>query len=1257
MELLLHENVKETHVDFGADEDISVIFTKKNRRVSFAETQTVHVIPRHYDVETPPIPNVDPPPSNSKSATGVLSSVQRSVGPGVPVAERHDLPLNEHAFETSQHSMDMDTGHGSLEDTHLEAYHNSFDEAEDDSGCFVHLGHISRIDGDDDDDSIVNEVFNGDMTMDAVTFSRNLSQFLKSGTTFDLPMADMPGKAVKILNDSDTRSEDDSMILTRTGRPHWALNNPQDVSTHADDQQSDMSLAPDSERIRVKKKVNFFVDNKVPFTNAKEQSSPGYSGKSMHPSNNGKENLAPHNSQEGYHRNSPGGIESLHSDLDVSMSIGNTTDISVQSLPRHSDILKSIDGNSQTSLTSRRRSDTMMQDTSFSAGDINSITIPVRNLKDILLDHTDYTMTQKCNVDDLLKSNLSVAHSWSSNGLEPVSCSRRNCVDFHVSDVDSHHVSPNKRENSVDSHHISNVDGDHVLDGDSFHVSPNKRENVVGSMHYDDTRRACKEFGVVNDIDKLHLVDKIQNKSSVKASQQFKLEDDSNTFQVAEHRQNISSNEGGLTPVRNSYLKYFHTASLACASSKTSNEDLVASSHSFKQQIVGYPQENPHARPQTDKHAEQKCSGNSETLVRTMSQSSSFQNRAISVMFNDNEPEEISGIKKHNSDRKSSVMKKHDKQVQAACHESKSDPVEPNEPSKGTQSLQSAPQLPKVEQKNHSKRVGVLNGKVHMALEESKSFQETPKSADDQGVHYLPMKGEEPSVEKIKSVSSREVPLSGRTVGSFLLNGTVKSLRSFEDVLDCIKVNSQILDEKVGDENIVPIPQFKLQTLYDYLHFSCSVQPQMDWLNENIKELEVKLQNAMERNKEYKSCSVPVQLQKLPEESFNCFKRKFASKRSLAEKGWIIWKIKAQKKILSWLQESKDNLMKEIGAAKMKGQQVLQLKDMYAQIVSEMDLDDPSFALSETLATFTTSHKRARFRMLHKEKDPNFVSQSIKLENLHHHYQEACNELNELKMRKNDLVSRIQVIASIHNWTIQTDEDKDMFKNSLTASIGKLSFRNSLLQRQQLLRMTLRTEAEKPVINFSLGGMYFESLENDKTFVQALLTRRLCADAIEEEYPCMEAPLFFEYLCDDLHGKTLVKLWQLDGAVQRSSNLLGSWMDVLTEVKFCRRNFGIACKFHVLAGKLFLRISYLQTGGGSMITVEIDMTFLKGVSYPFDRKPADVQVQTFGSWTKGRKLTRGDILSRIEKVPRGFGRLARICNCIEAVLTSSMHQG
>ena len=76
--------------------------------------------------------------------------------------------------------------------------------------------------------------------MDATTFTKNLSEVLKSGTTFDSGFWSKISPQ-KDCNESASESVDDSMALTRQGSLHRNMVQ-NDVSFHADDIDSDMSI-------------------------------------------------------------------------------------------------------------------------------------------------------------------------------------------------------------------------------------------------------------------------------------------------------------------------------------------------------------------------------------------------------------------------------------------------------------------------------------------------------------------------------------------------------------------------------------------------------------------------------------------------------------------------------------------------------------------------------------------------------------------------------------------------------------------------------------------------------------------------------------------------------------------------------------------------------------------------------------------------------------------------------------------------------
>ncbi|MCO5582839.1 hypothetical protein L7F22_036739 [Adiantum nelumboides] len=436
MEVLVYEDTKEVEANFVLEDDLSAVIVKKKRRVSFAQTQTIHVIPRHNDIETPPLLNSGPLPSNANtfSPASRFSAEPQSANPTVSTAA-HDHPLHDDSLDSSHFTSDMDTGHGSWADDDSSARRDCADGLEYESGCFVHLRHISHSES---DDSIVNEVFHDDMTMDATTFSRNLSHFLKFGTTCDLQEANHSGEVAKLVKDCDAQSEEESMTLTKTGAPHQALINPQDVSIHGDNDKSDMSLATGSDRVRPKKRGSLSRDHNLSLSNAAKHSLEGLIGKSTNSSNKEKEKFSPHNIS------SPILILNPQYDSEISRSLSNTMDISLpQSLPRQSAVLAKIDGNSQTPPMSRRPAGVGQAE----CDSYPSLNAP-RFLEDILhrLKNTSYIKVGEAE-EDYMVQPLPIKLQTLSDYLE-FSCNTQPQVSMLIAKVNQHVQTKRPRPNA-----------------------------------------------------------------------------------------------------------------------------------------------------------------------------------------------------------------------------------------------------------------------------------------------------------------------------------------------------------------------------------------------------------------------------------------------------------------------------------------------------------------------------------------------------------------------------------------------------------------------------------------------------------------------------------------------------------------------------------------------------------------------------------------------------------------------------------------
>ncbi|MCO5592491.1 hypothetical protein L7F22_046494 [Adiantum nelumboides] len=930
MEALLYEDTKEVEANIALEDDLSAVIVKKKRRVSFAQTQTIHVIPRHDDIETPPLLNSDTLPSNANtfSPASRFSAESQSVNPRVSTSP-HDHPLHDESLDFSHFTSDMDTGHGSWADDDSSALHDSADGLEDESGCFVHLRHISHLES---DDSIVNEVLLDDMTMDATTFSRNLSHFLKFGTTCDLQEASHPGEVAKLMKDCDALSEEESMALTKTGAPHQGLINPQDVSIHGDDDKSDMSLATGSDRVRPKKRGNL--------SNAAKHSLEGFIGKSIDSSNKEKENFAPHNIQEGLSFSSPKLILNPQYDSELSRLLSNTMDISLpQSLPRKSAVLAKIDGNSQTPPISRRRSDITLQDASFSASDPN-FTLPVRNLKDLLLDHTDYTITRKfCRDGEISNSKILSSHNLQSNGTGTESCSNYEHVNSQGSDLGGLHSLLDNREVVVDNWQNTNIE---------------KGDQELAILN-----------DVLNDVDRVELTDSRQNQSKEKVAVRSMLVS------------NLSS---------------FHMTYAESHTEKKMTEDAATSVQGLKQLSTGL-QQDPNARSPGQNYAKQLYDGSEENLIRDYA-NQLYDGSEVNLIRESSQisllpAKEISFLS-NNSLHTSTVLAE---QSSSKNCESKRELTEVNKPVKGQELLDSSLQPLLAEPRSQNKRLRMLDDKTRIFLEESKTkaSQISRDNVFEDRTPHQPLsiaKGD--LSEKSRSATKSRMPAGVGPAECNSFHPSLRAPRFLEDILHRLKNTSYIKVNEAEEEYMVQPPPIKLQTLSDYLEFSCNTQPQVDWLNEHIQELEVKLLNAKKRKTEVMSCNASAQFQKLSVEPFYASRSKFASMHSLAKKGWILWKLDAQRQVLLLLQESKENLMKEVEDVKIIGQQVMDLKESYSQLAPKVEFDK---ARCEAIYTFAAAEGADQVFALHQvlnqgeEKARGSFSQSMDLKDRHHLYQ------------------------------------------------------------------------------------------------------------------------------------------------------------------------------------------------------------------------------------------------------------------------------
>ncbi|MCO5570258.1 hypothetical protein L7F22_023977 [Adiantum nelumboides] len=201
-----------------------------------------------------------------------------------------------------------------------------------------------------------------------------------------------------------------------------------------------------------------------------------------------------------------------------------------------------------------------------------------------------------------------------------------------------------------------------------------------------------------------------------------------------------------------------------------------------------------------------------------------------------------------------------------------------------------------------------------------------------------------------------------------------------------------------------------------------------------------------------------------------------------------------------------------------------------------------------------------------------------------------------------------------------------------------------------VMQLKIERHGTKSVIDLSLRGMYLQSFqfEGDNPLAQVQIVKSLHSEAIEMAFPCMEAPLFFQCFSSD-HCRVPMERQHVYHIIHRSNYLCGCWVDVLNEIKFCRRNFEITCKFQIMNGEPSLSVMFLQCQRGVRVSLMFDMASVHGGCYPFDKKPADVQIQTYGL-PASDIITCNDIVSRIRRIQYGFGRLSQICSCVEKII-------
>lgn len=1131
MEVVLIEETKEMEAStafVAAEDDGSSIVVKKkrSRRVSFAQTQTVHFIPRNEDIETPPLDSdalskiPTPPPPTARSAMARVSAAEPDL--------RADL--NENTADFSQFSCDMDTGHGSWADEDTTTRRHSLDGMEDDSGCFVHLQHISRI---EDEDSIVNDVLNDDITMDATTFTKNLSQFLKLGTTFDSQGTGLLGKisSQKAFNDSDSRTEDDSMALTKPGAPHWALLDPNAVSVHTDDDQSDMSLATRTDKVRWKERGNTLPEkicSRILSSTAEECLSPGEASdaRSIQPLAEQKENLPPQKLRDGLPFKAQTWTRDPYCDSDISMSLSNTMDVSLyQALPKRSDPLVDMDGNSRTPPMSRGRSGNLMQDTTFSESDFNS-TVPVCNLKDLLSDHTDFTITRN-NVRqaDLSTGKVSDFGTSGANDFKPLSCPKRDRSDCPSYD----HGGPCFSSRSVEV------------------AVENKTETSSGNA---DQARLIK--GAMD-----------QNFTELKS--------------VANRE---ATPEGDAT-----------------AQSSCNFTPVVAGSHQNRRNIRSNGQKK-----------RKQIYGVQEQVTAATRSNSVLQTKSISYLSISGMNSTIVVAEQHNAQARGVLTNISDKEPMSA------------------------------------KSRGLTKG------------QQLLKDGLQQHANYNHVKVDDrvaPSTE-IRKLASNKATESDGKMGVCVRHPPTKGPVSLDDILQRLEGERLIGEIEDREEGMVPLLPSKLETLSDYLHFSCSVQPQTDWLSEHVQELAEKLKAAKKRNAEIRSSILLAQ--KLTEEPTYIFKSKFEKKHSSARKEWILWKINPERQNLERLEESQDNLIREVEEAHEKSQQVLQLKQLYSWNLSKGGSSEPRPDLVQETTIPSTTGKEAQLLASHQEKkqlEKKSFSQRVKLERCQHHHQDASELLRVSKATWNAIQSKIENIVSLHSEKLQLAPDisEASFIKKLEDLIQKSFFTNSLLQQQQVMHINLKRNEGKSQTQFSLEGMYDQSFqyEGDGPLDQVKVSRSLHPEAIEMAFPCINASLVFQYLVSDLQSITTVQIQHIHQLIQRTNWLFGSLMDLLKEIKYCRRNFGMSSKFQIRNDKLLLCLALLQCTPELKVTLIFDMACIRGGRYPSDLRPAEVQIRNYGR-PSNSSITQRDVNARIAKIEPGFGRLHRICSCVEKLM-------
>ncbi|XP_049932628.1 uncharacterized protein LOC116250090 isoform X2 [Nymphaea colorata] len=201
------------------------------------------------------------------------------------------------------------------------------------------------------------------------------------------------------------------------------------------------------------------------------------------------------------------------------------------------------------------------------------------------------------------------------------------------------------------------------------------------------------------------------------------------------------------------------------------------------------------------------------------------------------------------------------------------------------------------------------------------------------------------------------------------------------------------------------------------------------------------------------------------------------------------------------------------------------------------------------------------------------------------------------------------------------------------------------------------TSHDKHTIVLKYGGFLSQRLSIDfsgaSSSVQAMYS--IHNSDINMIFPSMNACMAFSFVFGVDHVRTLQGPTCVQQEAQVAGHLLGNLLDVLEEVQLARMHIPYLLRANFdcpAAGKLELCLFFIDYNMEQKATVVLNVTELKRAVYPFDVIPSKLHIQSSGV-PRSESLIYSEMMHAIQKLKFGNSRISRICRVVSQQLGKS----